>query len=59
MTLIIQDNILHYFDEVVVVVEMVRRFCCFVNSSVDEAELLSIENKGTDGSLILNVEVVL
>jgi hypothetical protein len=58
MTLIIQNNILNYFDEVVVV-EMVRRFCCFVNSSVDEAELLSIENKGTDGSLILNVEVVL
>ena len=59
---IIKNNILNYFDEVVVVVVIVegvaKRFC-FVNSSIDEAELLSVNTEGTGKSLILNVEVVL
>jgi len=34
-----------YFD--VAVVEIARRFCRLVNSSIDEAEFISIENEGT------------
>ena len=33
----------YYFD----VVEIVKRFCCLVNSSIDEAEFGSTENEGT------------
>jgi hypothetical protein len=45
MEFIIKKDILDYFDDAVD--EIVRRFCCFVNSSMDEPELLSIENEGT------------
>ena len=37
------------FDAVAVVVVVIfRRFCCFVNSSIDEYEFESIENEGTE-----------
>ena len=52
-----ENNLLNYFDEVVLV-EIVRRFCCFVNSSIDDAELLSSETESIGGSLILDVDVV-